>query len=316
MNTFGTKYCFTSFGESHGPAVGGVIDGCPANITIDFDFIKYQLDRRAGRTDNMLQTSVRAKSEPDEIEWLSGLYNGKTLGSPIAFVIRNHDVKSSDYDNLAHIFRPGHADASYHAKYGVRDPRGGGRASARETVARVVAGSIAQQILAANKIAIRATIQQIGSETNPNQWREYVQAIAAEGDSIGGIVQCTISGVPAGLGEPLFDKLQAQLAYAMMSINACKGFDYGTGFGRVDVKGSESNRISGGMLGGITTGDDIVFRAVFKPAPSITKEQQAVDENGNPVTIKITGRHDVCFLPRVLPVVESMAAMVLLNNVL
>jgi len=316
LNTFGYKYRFTSFGESHGAAVGGVIDGCPAGLSIDFDFINHQLDRRACRVENPILTSSRAKSESDEIEWLSGVYGSQTLGTPIAFIIRNKDVRSSDYDNLTHVFRPGHADMTYQAKYGCRDPRGGGRASARETVARVVAGSIAQQLLREKNIFIKAQVQRIGECKDPMQWQEYVKAIAEEGDSIGGIVRCTISGVPVGLGEPVFDKLQAQLAYAIMSINACKGFDYGTGFERVGVKGSESNKISGGMLGGITTGEDIVFRAVFKPTPSIAKEQIAIDDSGNPVTIKINGRHDVCFLPRVLPVVECMAAMVIINNVL
>lgn len=309
MNTFGNKFRFTSFGESHGAAIGGVIDGCPAGIQLDMQYIAQQLDRRAGRIDNISGTSARAKNENDRIEWLSGIYNGTTLGSPIAFIIRNTDIRPDDYKELEHIFRPAHADATYQAKYGIRDPRGGGRASARETISRVVAGCIATQLLKRQGITIQARISQIGDCQDPAQWRDYVAEIASQGDSIGGIVNCTIKGLPAGIGEPVFDKLQSRLAAAMLSINGCKGFDYGTGFDKVGLKGSDANKISGGILGGISDGTDITFRCVFKPTPSISLPQQAFDDQGQQVEITIKGRHDVCYVPRVLPVVEAMAAM-------
>ncbi len=326
MNTFGNIFRFTSFGESHGSAVGGVIDGCPAGLEIDFDNIKYQLDRRAGRVDNPLSSasaddgvqtlsvSTRAKSERDEIEWLSGIFNGKTLGTPISFIIRNSDTCPDDYSELAHIYRPGHADYTYQAKYGIRDHRGGGRASARETAARVVAGAIAGQILNKQGIEIKAQIIQIGDKTNPAEWCEYVRDIGGEGDSIGGIIRCTIRHLPVGIGEPIFGKLQSRLASAILSINACRGFDFGTGFDGVGLKGSETNQLSGGILGGISDGQDIVFRAVFKPAPSISKNQKALDDKGNTVDLRIKGRHDVCFLPRAVPVVEAMTALVLVES--
>lgn len=316
MNSFGNIFRFTSFGESHGAAVGGVIDGCPAGITIDYNLIQHQLDRRAGRIDNDLFTSSRAVSEHDQIEWLSGIYQGKSLGTPISFIIRNTNARSQDYSEIEHIFRPGHADFTYQTKYGIHDPRGGGRASARETVARVVAGSIAMQILRQQGISIKARIVQIGNNTQPEQWHDYVAQIARQGDSIGGIVRCDINGLHAGIGEPIFDKLQARLAYAILSINACKGFDYGTGFEGAGLKGSESNQKSGGILGGISDGKEISFRAVFKPAPSISLPQQTIDDKGNRTEICIKGRHDVCFLPRVLPVVESMAALTIADLIM
>ena len=313
-NTFGNSFCFTSFGESHGKAIGGVIDGCPAGMVIDTDYIRLQLDRRAGRVSDMVGMSSRAYAEKDDIEWLSGIYEGKTLGTPIAFLIRNSDVRSEDYEPLRHVFRPGHADYTYFAKYGIRDHRGGGRASARETVARVVAGAIAQQILKSRGISIKAEIAQIGNCSEPDLWHDYISDIARCGDSIGGIVRCVIKGVPAGVGEPVFDKLQSRLASAIMSINGCKGFDYGTGFAGVSLIGSEANNISGGISGGISDGTDIIFRAVFKPTPSISLPQHTVDEQGQDVEITLHGRHDTCYLPRVLPVVESMAALVMINS--
>ncbi|MBR3564914.1 MAG: chorismate synthase [Paludibacteraceae bacterium] len=329
MNTIGSRFRFTSFGESHGVAVGGVIDGCPAGLIIDFDAIEHDLDRRSGRVDNPFATSVRAKNEADTIEWLSGLNDGKTLGTPIAFLVRNSDVHSADYDSLRDVCRPGHADFTYLQKYG-KQVSGGGRASARETVARVVAGGIAKQILKAKGVSINAQIVQVGAEKGNSKWADYVRDIAACGDSIGGIVRCVISGMPVGIGEPIFDKVQSRLAAAMLSINACKGFDYGSGFEGVEKRGSELNDCyekvdasplhikpktnhAGGLLGGITTSEDIVFRCVFKPVPSIAMTQHTVDNDGTPIELQIKGRHDACFLPRVLPVVEAMAAMVLVD---
>ena len=305
MNTFGSKWSFTSFGESHGAAIGGVLDGVPAGITIDMNLIRTELDKRAGRTKHGLEqdlsktqvrVSVRAKNEPDEVEWLSGVLNGVTLGTPIAFLIRNKDARPEDYEWLKHNYRAGHADWTYQQKYGIRDWRGGGRASARETAGRVVAGCIAKQLLRRKGIHIEAQLVQVGNETDPTRFGELIRAVQAEGDSIGGIVRCTITGVPVGIGEPIFNKLQAELAFAIMSINACKGFDYGSGFEGVGQKGSEANLTSGGMAGGIADGTPITFRSVFKPTPSIAKWG-------------VRGRHDACVAVRAVPIVEAMAAM-------
>lgn len=310
MNTFGTKYCFTSFGESHGPAVGGVIDGCPAGIRVDMDALRSQLQRRSQGG------SARAAHEADEVEWLSGLMDGITLGTPIAFLIRNTDARSADYEALRDVFRPGHADYTYQTKYGIRDYRGGGRASARETAARVVAGAVAKQILAQKGIRVMAELVQVGEQLDPENFAQEIEQVRAQGDSIGGIVACKITGVPAGLGEPIFDKMQARLAYAMLSINACKGFEYGAGFASATQKGSESNAFSGGMLGGITDGTDIVFRVAFKPTPSISLPQTARNMAGDTVNLQIQGRHDACVAVRAVPVVEAMAAMVMADFVL
>ena len=285
MNTFGKKYCFTSFGESHGPAVGGVIDGCPSGVQIDMNRISEMLRRRA----NGVGGSPRAAAEKDEVVWLSGILDGVTLGTPIAFTIANTDARPEDYDALKNVFRPGHADYTYQVKYGIRDHRGGGRASARETAARVVAGAIAMQLLEQKGIRISASLIEPTEKT-------ILQA-KSEGDSVGAIIACTIQGVPAGTGEPIFDKLQARLAYAMLSINACKGFEYGVGFDSVNHRGSEINHISGGIAGGIADGTDICFRVVFKPTPSI----------GFP------GRYDACVGVRAVPVVEAMTALTLIN---
>jgi len=298
MNVFGEKWTFTSFGESHGAAIGGVLDGVPAGLHIDFDMIRSELERRAGK--GMVGVSTRAQHEPDEVEWLSGVLDGVTLGTPIAFIIRNKDARPKDYEYLKHTYRVGHADKVYELKYGIRDYRGGGRASARETAARVVAGSIAKQELAAKGIRIRAELIQVGAETNPAKFADTIAAYQKDGDSIGGIIECRINGLPAGTGEPIFDKLQAHLAFAMMSINACKGFEYGTGFGGVTQPGSEINAISGGISGGISDGTEIVFRCVFKPTPSTPKAG-------------IKGRHDACVATRAVPVVEAMTALVLVN---
>lgn len=298
MNVFGEKWSFTSFGESHGAAIGGVLDGVPAGLPIDLSMIRSELEKRAGK--GQTGTSPRAKNEPDEVEWLSGVMDGVTLGTPIAFIIRNQDARPEDYEWLRHNYRVGHADKVYELKYGIRDWRGGGRASARETAARVVAGCIAKQQLAAKGITIRASLVQVGAETDPDKFAETIAAYQRDGDSIGGIVECHINGLPVGTGEPIFNKLQAELAFAVMSINACKGFEYGTGFGGVSQPGSAINHISGGIAGGISDGSEIVFRCVFKPTPSTPKAG-------------VKGRHDACVATRAVPVVEAMTALALVN---
>lgn len=300
MNSFGKHFVFTSFGESHGKAIGGVLDGVPAGLHIDFDLIRTELLRRSGQ--GVYGASERAKREPDEVEWLSGVLDGVTLGTPIAFLIRNTDARPEDYQWLKHNYRPGHADRVYEQKYGIRDWRGGGRASARETAARVVAGCIAKQMLRLRGISIQAELVQVGNETAPQRFEPLIRAVRAEGDSIGGIIRCTVTGVPVGTGEPIFDKLQAHLAFAVMSINACKGFDYGTGFEGVGLRGSQANAISGGISGGIADGTPITFRCVFKPTPSIAKT--------------VPGRHDACVATRAVPVVEAMTALALANLLL
>ena len=327
MNTFGEHFTFTSFGESHGRAIGGVLDGVPAGVRIDLDLIRQQLDRRAGRIGNKAKgerreagVSPRAVREADEVEWLSGVIDGVTLGTPIAFIIRNSDARPEDYEWLRHTYRIGHADRVYQEKYGIRDHRGGGRASARETAARVVAGSIAKHILAEKNIHIEAKLVQVGEETNAERFDAYIAAIQQDGDSIGGIVECRITGVPTGVGEPIFDKLQAHLAFAMMSINACKGFEYGSGFEGVNKKGSEmylsedTRLISGGIAGGISDGTPIVFRCVFKPTASSKKTFERAYPHPLPKGKGVKqGRHDACVAVRAVPVVEAMAAMVLMD---
>jgi chorismate synthase len=333
MNSLGKNFVFTSFGESHGHAIGGVLDGVPAGISIDFDMIRRQLDRRAGRTtedNSKLPTSPRATREMDEIEWLSGVLDGVTLGTPIAFIIRNKDARPEDYEWLKHSFRLGHADRTYQEKYGIRDHRGGGRASARETASRVVAGSVAQQLLKEKGVEIQAKLVQVGEEKNPERFNEYIAAIQREGDSIGGIVECVITGLPIGVGEPIFDKLQSHLAFAMMSINGCKGFEYGSGFEGIGLKGSEMylsenhTLISGGIAGGISDGTPVVFRCVFKPTASNRKTFEVLcsevqkfrgsDEKNSKFLIQNSklplGRHDACIAVRAVAVVEAMAALV------
>ena len=339
MNTFGEHFSFTSFGESHGLAIGGVLDGVPAGVRIDLDLIRQQLDRRAGRQAPSLEdgcayslevkgerlkvkggVSPRALREADEVEWLSGVMDGVTLGTPIAFIIRNNNARSEDYDWLKHTYRIGHADRVYQEKYGIRDHRGGGRASARETAARVVAGTVAQQLLQEKGIHIHAQLIQVGTETNPDNFSSYIADIQQQGDSIGGIVQCTITGLPVGIGEPIFDKLQAHLAFAMMSINACKGFDYGSGFEGINKTGSEmylsndERLTSGGIAGGISDGTPIVFRCVFKPTASSKKTFERAYPHPLPKGKGVKqGRHDACVAVRAVPVVEAMAAMVLMD---
>ncbi len=298
MNVFGENWTFTSFGESHGVAIGGVLDGVPAGLKIDLAMIRAELDRRAGK--GLVGASSRAVHEPDEVEWLSGVLDGVTLGTPIAFIIRNRNARPEDYEYLKHTYRVGHADKVYEQKYGIRDWRGGGRASARETAARVVAGCIAKQELASKGIEIHAQLVQVGAETDPAKFADTIAAYQQEGDSIGGIIECRINGLPVGVGEPIFDKLQAHLAFAVMSINACKGFEYGTGFAGVTQPGSAINTISGGISGGISDGTEIVFRCVFKPTPSTPKAG-------------VKGRHDACVATRAVPVVEAMTALALIN---
>ena len=325
MNTLGKNFVFTSFGESHGKAIGGVLDGVPAGVHIDMDMIREALDKRAGRAypqplPEGKGVSPRAQRERDEVEWLSGVMDGVTLGTPIAFIIRNKDARPEDYEWLKHSYRIGHADRTYQEKYGIRDHRGGGRASARETASRVVAGAIAQQLLSENGIEIRAKLVQVGCETNPAHFEEYISNIRQEGDSIGGIVQCTITGLPVGIGEPIFDKLQSHLAFAMMSINGCKGFEYGSGFEGVGVKGSEmyltdnQTLISGGIAGGISDGTPVVFRCVFKPTASNRKTFEKAYPHplpeGKGEDKRIVGRHDSCIAVRAVAVVEAMAALV------
>lgn len=298
MNTFGEHWSFTSFGESHGVAIGGVLDGVPAGLRIDFALIRSELERRSGK--GVVGASARAKNEPDEVEWLSGVMDGVTLGTPIAFIIRNKDARPEDYEWMKNTYRVGHADKVYEQKYGIRDWRGGGRASARETAARVVAGCMAKQELAQKGIAIQAALVQVGAETDPDKFADVIAAYQKEGDSIGGIVECRVSGLPVGVGEPIFDKLQAHLAFAIMSINACKGFEYGTGFGGVTQPGSAVNAISGGIAGGISDGTEVLFRCVFKPTPSTPKAG-------------VKGRHDACVATRAVPVVEAMTALAIVN---
>ena len=334
MNTLGKNFVFTSFGESHGKAIGGVMDGVPAGVHIDMDMIREALDKRAGRVKvkgDRLEVkgtvSPRALREGDKVEWLSGVMDGVTLGTPIAFIIRNKDARPEDYEWLKHSYRIGHADRTYQEKYGIRDHRGGGRASARETASRVVAGSVAQQLLKEKGVEIQAKLVQVGEEKNPERFDEYISAIQRDGDSIGGIVECVITGLPVGVGEPIFDKLQSHLAFAMMSINGCKGFEYGSGFEEVGLTGSEmylsdnQSLISGGIAGGISDGTPVVFRCVFKPTASNRKTFSALHaqplellEPFNPLEQPLglkTGRHDACIAVRAVAVVEAMAALVL-----
>ena len=342
MNVFGDKWTFTSFGESHGAAIGGVLDGVPAGLQIDLDKIRAELERRAGKKPNPdpslkgreTGVSPRAVREPDEVEWLSGVLRSVspedglsaersvsnavcqqsgliTLGTPIAFIIRNKDARPEDYEWLKHTYRVGHADKVYEQKYGIRDWRGGGRASARETAARVVAGGIAKQELAQKGVCIEAHLVQVGAETDPAKFADTIAAYQREGDSIGGIVECRIQGLKAGTGEPIFDKLQAHLAFAIMSINACKGFEYGTGFGGVTQPGSAINHVSGGIAGGISDGSEIVFRCVFKPTPTTPKALAKVQSDD--VQCTKVGRHDACVAVRAVPVVEAMTALALVQ---
>lgn len=349
-NTFGKIFTLTTFGESHGDAIGGVVDGMPAGIEIDTDFIQKELNRRRPGQSNI----TTSRNEADRVELLSGIFNGRSTGCPIGFIVRNTNQHSTDYDNMRDLFRPSHADFTYFTKYGERDHRGGGRSSARITISRVVAGALAKLAIKQLGITIQAFTSQVGniaidrdysrydlsiSEKNavrcPDaekaiQMEQLIKQVKAEGDTIGGIITCVVKGCPAGLGDPEFGKLHAQLAAAMLSINAAKGFEYGEGFDCVNSKGSEQNDIftsnnqsvstktnhSGGIQGGISNGQDIYFRVAFKPVATILKDQQTINTDGKPTTFKAQGRHDPCVLPRAVPIVEAMAAMVILDNFL
>lgn len=340
MNTFGNLFRLTTFGESHGAAIGGVVDGCPAGIELDLDFIQHELDRRRPGQSRL----TTARNEGDRVEILSGVFEGKTTGTPIGFIVRNEQHHSSDYDDLRNVFRPSHADYTYYIKYGLRDHRGGGRSSARETISRVVGGAIAKLVLRPLGIDIHAWTQQVGDIACERDWtrldlsliesnavrcpdpviaqqmEDLILQVKGEGDTIGGIIAGVITGCPPGLGEPVFGKLHAQLGAAMLSINAVKGFEYGDGFAMAERRGSEVNdrpltksNHSGGIQGGITNGQPIPFRVAFKPVATLLRPQDTIDIHGNPVTINPRGRHDPCVLPRAVPIVEAMAAMTILD---
>lgn len=347
MNTFGNIYRLTSFGESHGAGIGGVIDGCPAGIALDLEAIQQELNRRKPGQSRL----TTPRKEADEVQFLSGLFEGKTTGTPIGFVVWNKNQHSSDYEEMKTTYRPSHADYTYQMKYGIRDPRGGGRSSARETVARCVAGAIAKQILAQIGIEIIAYTSQVGPirldkpyhaydlsriEENPvrcpdqekaEEMAKLITEMKGKGDTIGGVITCVAWGVPAGLGEPVFGKLHAALGYAMLTINAVKGFEYGDGFEFANHRGSERNDIffndngkistrtnySGGIQGGISNGQDIYFRVAFKPVATLLMEQPTVNIHGEETILKARGRHDACVLPRAVPIVEAMTAMTLLD---
>lgn len=349
-NTFGHLFTLTTFGESHGEAVGGVVDGMPAGIDIDTDFIQQELNRRRPGQSHI----TTGRQEADKVELLSGIFEGKSTGCPIGFIVRNTNQHSQDYENMRCLFRPSHADYTYHTKYGVRDHRGGGRSSARITISRCVGGALAKLALKQLGVDICAYTSQVGNIALDNDYTKYdlsltesnivrcpdsdkakemedlIAKVKAEGNTVGGIITCVIKGCPAGLGEPEFDKLHAQLGSAMLGINAVKGFEYGEGFNCVNTFGNEQNDCfvnhdgnietatnhSGGIQGGISNGQDIYFRIAFKPVATILQEQDTLDLEGNPTTLKARGRHDPCVLPRAVPVVEAMAAMVILDNFL
>ncbi len=347
MNTIGKLFTFTSFGESHGKGVGGIVDGCPAGIELDETFIQKELTRR--RPGQSIISTPR--SEEDKIEFLSGIFEGKTTGTPIAFVIWNKNQESKDYDHLKDVFRPSHADYTYQQKYGIRDHRGGGRSSARATAAWVAAGAIAKLVLLQQGVDIKAYTSQVGHiavdkpyekldlsliESNivrcpdaatAEKMIQYIDELRIDGNSIGGIISCVVKGVPVGWGEPLFDKLQARLAASMLTINATHGFDYGRGFEGVHLTGAEMNDAfvkdgdkvttktnnSGGIQGGISNGQDIYFRVLFKPVATISKKQETLDKELNKIELEAHGRHDPCVLPRAVPIVEAMAALTLVD---
>jgi len=350
MNTFGQVFRLTSFGESHGTGIGGVIDGCPSGLEIDTDFIQTELNRRKPGQSKI----TTQRKESDQVEFFSGIFEGKTQGTPIGFIVRNQDQHSHDYDTLKDVFRPSHADYTYTRKYGSRDHRGGGRSSARETISRVVAGAVAKLLLKKKGIQIQAFVSRVGTvelnkryqeldlnltESNmvrcpdPETAEKMIALIEEAGrnhDTVGGIIQCVITGVPAGLGEPVFNKLHADLGHAMLGINAVKGFEYGSGFEGTKLSGSRHNDIfektasgirtktnhSGGIQGGISNGEDIYFNVAFKPIATLLKEQKTVDTAENETTIHPTGRHDPCVLPRAVPIIEAMAALVLADHYL
>ena len=353
MNTFGQIFRLTTFGESHGEAIGGVVDGMPAGIAIDIDFIQQELNRRRPGQSNI----TTSRNEADEVEILSGIFEGKTTGAPIGFMVRNTNQHSSDYEQMRNTFRPSHADYTYYYKYGVRDHRGGGRSSARITISRCVAGALAKLALRQLGISITAYTSQVGSIALDRDYRQYdlsltesnivrcpdpqkaadmirlIEQVKAEGDTIGGTITCVIKGCPPGLGDPEFSKLHATLGAAMLSINAVKGFEYGEGFNGLTMRGSEQNdsfvggndnvshlkdvktatNHSGGIQGGISNGQDIYFRVAFKPVATLLRPQQTIDIDGKETTLTARGRHDPCVLPRAVPVVEAMAAMTIFD---
>jgi len=349
-NSFGQLFKITTFGESHGKAIGVTIDGCPPGLTIDEDFIQAELARRRPGQSAI----VTQRKEADEMEILSGVFEGKSTGTPLMMLIKNKDARSKDYSHIAQKYRPSHADFTYQNKYGLRDYRGGGRSSARETAARVAAGAIAKLFLKEAGIEITAYVSQVGDlrcssdykqldfsliENTPircpdlevaAQMINLIKTIKKQGDTIGGVVTAVIKGCPIGLGEPVFDKLHASLGNAMLGINACKGFEYGSGFGGVTMRGSEHNDIfenkdgkittstnfSGGVQGGISNGMDIYFRSAFKPVATIIPEQKSVDTSGETTTVSGRGRHDPCVVPRAVPIVEAMAALVVVDFIL
>ncbi|WP_455628803.1 chorismate synthase [Parabacteroides chinchillae] len=350
FNTFGNIYRLTSFGESHGAGIGGVIDGCPSGIDLDMDFIQQELNRRKPGQSRI----TTPRKEDDEVQFFSGIYEGKTTGTPIGFIIWNKNQHSADYDNMKSLYRPSHADYTYQTKYGIRDPRGGGRSSARETIARCVAGAIAKLALRQRGIRIQAFTSQVGSIKLEGSYLDYdlnltedsavrcpdpakaaemeelIAEIKSKGDTVGGVITCVITGTPVGLGEPVFGKLHAALGHAMLTINAVKGFEYGDGFDAALFRGSERNdrffndhghinthtNHSGGIQGGISNGQDIYFRVAFKSVATILMEQETVTQDCEDTILKARGRHDPCVLPRAVPIVESMAAITLLDYML
>lgn len=350
MNTFGNIFRLTTFGESHGDAIGGVVDGMPAGIDIDLELIQQELNRRRPGQSKI----TTSRQEADQVEILSGVFEGKSTGCPIGFIVRNTNQHSQDYENMRCLFRPSHADYTYYNKYGVRDHRGGGRSSARITISRCVGGALAKLVLRQLGVSVQAYTSQVGPIALERDYRQYdlsltetnavrcpdlekaremealITQMKAEGDTIGGIITCVIKGCPTGVGEPEFDKLHAALGAAMLSINAVKGFEYGEGFDGVTARGSEQNDVfysegghittktnhSGGIQGGISNGQDIYCRIAFKPVATILTEQETVDLEGNATTFKAHGRHDPCVLPRAVPIVESMAAMTILDHIL
>jgi chorismate synthase len=350
MNTIGRVFRLTSFGESHGAAIGGIIDGCPAGLKVDLELVQQDLDRRKPGQSHI----TTQRNETDKVEFLSGIFDGETTGTPIGFIIKNKDHHSADYNDLKDVYRPSHADYTYDQKYGVRDHRGGGRSSARETIARVVAGAIAKQLLACQGIKINAYVSQVGEIALTKSYQELdlsltestivrcpdpetsskmiarIEEAGRNHDTVGGVVSGLITGVPAGWGEPVFNKLHADLGHAMLGINAVKGFEYGSGFSGTELSGSQHNDIfikkddkistltnhSGGIQGGISNGQDIYWRVAFKPIATLLKEQKTVDKDENETTINPKGRHDPCVLPRAVPIVEAMAAIVLADHFL
>lgn len=326
-NTFGTNFCLTTFGESHGEAIGGVIDGCPAGLQIDFNMIEEELRRRKTAS----TTTSSQRKESDKIIFLSGVFEGKTLGTPIAFMVKNEDARPSDYDNIKNVYRPSHADFTYQQKYGIRDYRGGGRSSARALLPCVVAGCLAKQILSSKNIVIRSYVTQIGDVKKDAFSHEEIQSVLQkvkeERDTVGAVVRVEVDNIPAGIGEPYFRKLQSVLAQAMFSINAVKGFEYGEGLNAASMRGSQCNdsfindngsirtktNHSGGIQGGISNGEKIYFNVAFKPIPTIMQPQHTVDVDGNEMVYDIEGRHDVCVVPRALPIVEAMTALAIVD---